>query len=1135
MSVTKKITKSKTISFIAIKELSIVYQIILTVLTCSIYYVLCKLSKKAHLQFKYVNATFEKATHVILIDQYGNEELHSIHMLELYENNLDELSGLPLLKRYIDEKKGVAKILDTPYSRFIFDFKLNQFVSPDYSMKNIEQMSTLERRIIFGLNEIRVPVKTPLEIFEDNFFEIDFLWEMSVVVVWISIRFYIYAGVTGVIYMTLFFKSIYEEYMHNSKLKQEIRSTNKVKIHKRIENERGVVEYKAVSYKNIFPGDIILIEPTKTFRCDALLIHGDVITDETFLTGESVPICKGTNDIIYAGTRVIRSISNECNSKLKTRHSSKLVRVRNLMDDKKKHIVEKTEPESFEPALTTHRFAEGIVVKTGRRTKSGQLVKNMLIRKKPNNQFANDSFVISIYLMMATILVVLGFVTYMTQYVRFGLACVYCLDLLATVFSPSLVTCYCFGILRAISVLRGLGISCNDRDRIVISGSVDLCVFDKTGTLTEIGLEVKCVDTIDQKIREAGEFAQDSLAKLCMATCHQIVEINGEYSGDVLDMKMFLFTGAKLTETSNGITVEYVRNSANKTLLKECRNRNNTKEEQDYRVLVGESNMEEINLDELIETEYGRFRILHVFEFNSTLKRMSVIVRNELTGKHFVFCKGAPEIIAKCSTVIPAEFDTKNKQFGMRGYRTVVLAYKTIEEDDLDKMKQNRTMAEDGLIFLGFLVFANNLKKETKGVIRDLKNAGIASRMCTGDSILTAISVARESGMVPVDLPVIFPVINEESSTRNTKFLLDSFREEFDIEWVCVADDDYRFDRNKLELYSEYDDCTEIEYALAIEARDYDELINIDQYRKLILNKGIVFARFTPELKKHLVEQFDNRTTLFCGDGANDSGALGAADVGLLLSDGSNNLVSTFTAQSLNSVLDLIKEGKGALVTGLSQFKFVFYAQVLTGLAMLALLFDMNFPSDGCSLINDLLSLYGLANLLVLFKSSKVLNRHRPQVKIYMQIGRILAELFLIFLVYFITCRYFIKSPHMLSKLSESDSENQINEKSNQATLLFYVTMWLYLIKVCFFANYGAFKESRIRNTKFIIFLSISFGVMLFLCCDNLFDWNILYEKIELVKLTGNELIVFGVVFIICTAITLTFNCIDTNIIVTSH
>ena len=38
------------------------------------------------------------------------------------------------------------------------------------------------------------------------------------------------------------------------------------------------------------------------------------------------------------------------------------------------------------------------------------------------------------------------------------------------------------------------------------------------------------------------------------------------------------------------------------------------------------------------------YRVLHVLEFNSTRKRMSVIVRDE-EGRYIVFCKGADNVV----------------------------------------------------------------------------------------------------------------------------------------------------------------------------------------------------------------------------------------------------------------------------------------------------------------------------------------------------------------------------------------------------------------------------------------------------------------------------------------------------------
>lgn len=59
-----------------------------------------------------------------------------------------------------------------------------------------------------------------------------------------------------------------------------------------------------------------------------------------------------------------------------------------------------------------------------------------------------------------------------------------------------------------------------------------------------------------------------------------------------------------------------------------------------------------------------------------------------------------------------------------------------------------RDEAESGLEFIGFIIFENKLKESTGGVLDELTEAGIRTVMCTGDNILTAISVARECNLI---------------------------------------------------------------------------------------------------------------------------------------------------------------------------------------------------------------------------------------------------------------------------------------------------------------------------------------------------------------------------------------------------
>jgi len=55
---------------------------------------------------------------------------------------------------------------------------------------------------------------------------------------------------------------------------------------------------------------------------------------------------------------------------------------------------------------------------------------------------------------------------------------------------------------------------------------------------------------------------------------------------------------------------------------------------------------------------------------------------------------------------------------------------------------------EKDLIFCGFLVMQNRLKDATKSVISELRAADIRNVMVTGDNMLTALSVARDSNII---------------------------------------------------------------------------------------------------------------------------------------------------------------------------------------------------------------------------------------------------------------------------------------------------------------------------------------------------------------------------------------------------
>jgi len=96
------------------------------------------------------------------------------------------------------------------------------------------------------------------------------------------------------------------------------------------------------------------------------------------------------------------------------------------------------------------------------------------------------------------------------------------------------------------------------------------------------------------------------------------------------------------------------------------------------------------------------------------------------------------------------------------GYRVIALASKSLPNVSPKRAKRlKRAEAESGLTFLGFIIFENKLKPSTTGVLAKLRDARIRRVMCTGDNILTAISVARECELVSKDGYVFVPHFRE--------------------------------------------------------------------------------------------------------------------------------------------------------------------------------------------------------------------------------------------------------------------------------------------------------------------------------------------------------------------------------------
>lgn len=154
----------------------------------------------------------------------------------------------------------------------------------------------------------------------------------------------------------------------------------------------------------------------------------------------------------------------------------------------------------------------------------------------------------------------------------------------------------------------------------------------------------------------------------------------------------------------------------------------------------------------------------------SQLRRASVVVRQFGSPSGDIYVKGAPECMKdiclpesckflrylfrsltdpKPSKIVPVDYEELLSHYTHRGFRVIACATKHIPKLSWVKVqKMKREDAESNLAFVGFIIFENKLKLSTTAVIDELNEAGIRNVMCTGDNILTAISVARECHLI---------------------------------------------------------------------------------------------------------------------------------------------------------------------------------------------------------------------------------------------------------------------------------------------------------------------------------------------------------------------------------------------------
>ncbi|KAL5035740.1 hypothetical protein BDV3_005595 [Batrachochytrium dendrobatidis] len=608
-----------------------------------------------------------------------------------------------------------------------------------------------------------------------------------------------------------------------------------------------------------------------------------------------------------------------------------------------------------------------------------------------------------------------------------------------------------------------------------------------------------------------------------MATCHSIKVVKGALVGDPLDLRMFDFTGWHLEEDANTQPSGFFRRRLSRTHSIGSGQSHHAAAMMvvrpswvpDFDTVVNGSRYGGRVGSEEVFTELG---VVREFEFISRLRRMSVIVRqmrywssmyspgladsattpSSVASKDMkVFVKGAPEVMRSIciSSSLPPDFDEQLRNYTHHGYRVIACAWRKLESMTWSNMmKLKRSAVECDLHFLGFIVFENKLKAGTTPVIQTLHKAKIRQVMCTGDSLLTSISVSRECGLIDPEKTVYVPrFVEGEAHEEFARIIwedVDKSGSVLDGEFLkpvlptghpLARRSSSSLARSTSRLQQSWAESLEIQlnnYELAITGDVFQWMLDFsnDETFERMLVKCQVFSRMSPDQKHFLVENLQHLGYCvgFCGDGTNDCGALKAADTGLSLSEAEASVAAPFTSKSsdLECVLRVIREGRAALVTSFSCFKYMALYSLIQ-FTTVSLLYSIGQNIEDFQFMYiDLMLIIPIAVFMGRTGPYSSIASKRPTASLVSKkvltslIGQVIIQATFQFFVFF-----WVRSQPWYYK-GKADMENQ-TYSSFENTSVFLVSCFQYIIVAVVFTVGPPYQETIWKNVPYVTTLAL--------------------------------------------------------------
>ena len=505
-------------------------------------------------------------------------------------------------------------------------------------------------------------------------------------------------------------------------------------------------------------------------------------------------------DYVSADGRIITEEGLEINESTLT-GESKAVKKCNEVFNTDKELYERSNM-VFAGCNVTNGRAKVLITKTAMKTELGKIATSLIDKKSditPLQKKINQISKILTYIVLGIIFVMM-IIGLLMKNAFF--------DVLMLSISLA-VAAIPEGLSSVITIILSLGMTSMAKKNVIIRkmasvetlGSTDIICSDKTGTITKNMMEIKSIYLNNKLYNENDIINQNNLLYECASLCQDVVRNNdGTFYGD---------------ETEVAI-IKYLDKIGYKTTFNER---------------------------------------IKEYPFDSDRKMMSVIYKKD--NDNVAYIKGSfDSIISRCSKYLlddnvyeldetyKKQLANIEKQESSKALRLIAFAYK---DSNIDSPEEN-------MIFIGLMGMMDPPRDKVRDAIILCEKSGIRPIMITGDSINTAIAVAKD---------------------------------------VNIIDDSSK----------------------AIEGKYIDKMSD-KEMDKYILNYQ-VFARISPNTKMRIVETLQKKgyVVAMTGDGVNDAPSIQKADIGIGMGITGTEVVKKvadciLVDDSFNTIVEGVSEGR---------------------------------------------------------------------------------------------------------------------------------------------------------------------------------------------------------------------------------